>query len=574
MTHPLYKSKNGAILYGELPSVMRLYDNVDAMAGRKGDLENFIHGFGHMLDRFEATLEQFYADGFLETVSPSGDPTMIQEWLLPYVADLFGVTLVAPDPDSRRRELASSIWVAKRRGTKAAVDHAAETILDLPVVIVEGSSRVAKTPNLKDPLITHREVTAKWHPKDANILLEPLPASTPLTHEIGFDATRPNAHAGLVRGTPDARRHMRALQGGLNQPDADVRPTKGSDGIDTLSPFYIMDRRGVPCFPDSYEDRSMRAPDMRTPAKNRPAWTELKRPGAVNLFIRPPSGFCKSTDIRLNRAPNFDDGEVQRNGPILQNNAIADVFFDAPSTTRIIRSSNADELGKHHITDLKFSGTLTIRGGTDVILENCAISTLEIASNFTGRAIHLRNCLFDQITSTATATEVSGVKIILEYVTVLGDATFTLVHASDCLFAGSLTVTGDGSEEKTGCLRYCRLPLGFDRAQVHTYLCSNGTANFLTVPCLPNSEDEILSERQPIIGEVGYGVLSDKNSPEVMNGAQDGGELGAYHDSYHLARLTAAKRKAQGYVPAGTQVFGQYDKRLMADLPTYLKEEL
>ena len=53
-----------------------------------------------------------------------------------------------------------------------------------------------------------------------------------------------------------------------------------------------------------------------------------------------------------------------------------------------------------------------------------------------------------------------------------------------------------------------------------------------------------------------------------MANGEDGGELGAYHDAYHLVRLTAAARKATMHAPAGRRIFSRYDIRLLADLPT------
>ncbi len=58
--------------------------------------------------------------------------------------------------------------------------------------------------------------------------------------------------------------------------------------------------------------------------------------------------------------------------------------------------------------------------------------------------------------------------------------------------------------------------------------------------------------RVSAFGEPGYGVLSDATPPAIANGAEDGGEPGVYHAAFHLARLTAAVRRAESYAPAGT----------------------
>lgn len=574
MSHPLYKSKNGAILVAELPNVMRLYDTRDPENGKLGDLEAFLYGFGHMLDRYEATLEQFYADGFLEEVDVSGDPTAIQGWLLPYVAELFGVDLLAPDPESRRRELASGIWIAKRRATKTAIDQAAESMVDAPVVVVDGSRRIVRTPTLASGIMSHREITSLWHPKDANILQQELPLENPTTHVTGFDAKRPKRHDGLPIGTPDTKRHMRARAGGLNRPDSDVRPVDGSGEADALSAFFVTDRRGVPCFPDSYEDRSLRTPDMRAPRIGRPRFTYLKKPDALTLFVRPPTGFFHSGIVRRNRNVTIRQGDYVRPQNVSSDVPKENVYFDSFGATANLRGNNDSSDRRHIIKGLKFSGTLLINNNTQVYLEDCAIRKICFTDNYDSRGFHARNCIFDEFVSDNVAPASEEPLVVLEYVTVMAAGRFNMLHASDCLFGGTLEVNGDGSEDMAGCIRYSRVPSAFDRTHIHMYQSSFGPANFQPWPCLPveNEEEDAeevmqLGERLPLIGEPGWGVLSDVNPPEVRNGAEDGGEVGAYHDSFHLARLDAAIKKAGQYTPAGRQVFGHYDTRLLANLP-------
>lgn len=566
MVHPLFKSKNGAILYRELPEVMRLYDNCDPGAGRLGDLEAYLFGFGHLLDRFDATLEQFHADGFLDPVVPAGDEVAIQGWLLPYVAELFGVELVAPDPDSRRRELAASIWIARRRGTKAAIDHAAETLLDAPVVVVDGGRRVLRTPKLVSSLTTHREVTGLWHPKDANILLEELPPTDPTTHETGFAATRPAAHAGLPLGTPDTRRRMRARAGGLIRPDADVRPIDGSGTEEGLASFFIADRRGVPCFADSYEDRSLRTPDMRTPRANRPRFTTLKKPDAVTLFVRPPAGFFDAITVTITAAPELAAGAVVRPDALPEDAEIAQAFFEASAETLVVTPETAGDDGRHVIDGLKFDGTVEIATDTDVHLEHCAIGTLRFAADYAGRAFGAWSSIFGSVEADGFAITDGGPAVLLEYVTVIGPAAFGVLLASDCLFLGPLTVAGDGGEGMVGCVRFSRVPEDFDRSHVHVYQSTFGPADLMVWPCIEEEPGTFVA-RVPVLGEKGFGVLSDVNPDAVRRGAEDGGELGAYHTRHHLARLDAAVRKAEAYAPAGRQVFAIYDKRLLATLP-------
>ncbi|OLS52121.1 hypothetical protein [Rhodovulum sulfidophilum] len=566
MSHPLYTSRAGRILYRELPEALRLYDNRDPSAGTLGDLEAFMFGFGHMLERFDATLIQLYADGLLDPAGPAGNEAEIQGWLLPYVAQLFGVELVAPDPDSRQRELAGSIWVARRRGTRVAVDTAAEMITGLPVVVVAGARRVLRTPSLAGRPMTHREAAGLWHPGDAAILQEPVPTpEDPATHVTGFLARQGAAHDGLPVGAPDPRRMMRAVEGGLERPEAETRPRSGAGDASDLAPFVVRRRRGRPCFPDSYEDRSMRAPDMRAPRQGRPRFTQLKKVDAVTLFVRPPQGIFTGAETWV-AAPTIADGRLTGNG-VPERAAQSDVFYDDPDAIVDLNAANADSAGRHVIEGLKFAGTVRVMRGRDVVFRDCAIGrvTGPAVAGGAGSRVSAHNCIFDEIdvtTLTAAETETT-----LEYVTVTGSAALQVAKVSDSIMAGVFTSAGDGTE-KPGCVRYSLVPPGFDRTHVHWFRSVEGVPRFLVWPCITR-EGTLFRDALPEIGEPGYGVLSDRTAQGVAMGAEDGGEMGVHHGYWHLARLRAAERKAAGYLPVGQSVFAIYDTRLLADLPAF-----
>ena len=85
------KSRAGQLLYRELPEEYRYQD--PAPEGELGDLEAYLHGFGHLLDLVRGTTEQAYADAFAE---PADNGREIQTWLIPYLAELVGAELRAP----------------------------------------------------------------------------------------------------------------------------------------------------------------------------------------------------------------------------------------------------------------------------------------------------------------------------------------------------------------------------------------------------------------------------------------------------------------------------------------------
>ncbi len=547
MTHPLYLSKNGAILWEELPEALRLYDN--ATATGPGDLARFIDGFGHLMDRFEATLAQFHADGFAASLGPADPIAPMQSWVLPYVAELFGVTLFGPDPQSRASELAQAIWIARRRGSRLAIDRAAEAILGRAVVTVPGLSRTLFSPTLRARLLTHRELTGTPHPLDPLILHEPLgPAGT-------LSNLR-RRHAGLPLGLRDIRGHMRAVATSTVRLGSEFRPvTDPVSGVQTLRRFVIVHPDGIPCFAASHEDRALRRPDIRAPRANRPAAAGLSRPDLVWLHVDPPAGLFRPGLIVTASAPVITGGSIQPPAAPL-----ADTLFRPPvaSATVTLTPANAHPVsGRHIITGLRLDGELVIATGTHVTLNDCAIRRV---TQRAGARLSLSGCLLEEFTADDGAALTR-----MEYVTVTRRTAARGLFASDCILMDPVfpvAVPAGGS-----CIRFSRLGPG---AALPPWLrlqkTTRGPVPWLNWPCLPDSAG-VHTTRVPGFGEPGYGVLSDTTPAAIANGAEDGGEPGVYHAAFHLARLTAAVRRAESYAPAGHRVIARYDLRLAAPLP-------
>lgn len=136
MSNPLH-TRAGKLLYRHLPEEYRYRDN--PAQDELGDLEAYLHGFGDLIDRFRATLDQAYADGFAEETD-TGQAS--QSWVLPYLASLFGTQLISPDLDGtasiRRTELNRTVQWSKGKGTLETADDVADVLADAETVIVEG----------------------------------------------------------------------------------------------------------------------------------------------------------------------------------------------------------------------------------------------------------------------------------------------------------------------------------------------------------------------------------------------------------------------------------------------------
>lgn len=559
----LFTSRQGAILWRELPEFMRLFDNpvtLDApdpdnpggtiSVSRPGDLRNFLDGFGHALDRYEATLSQFYADGFVAADPVDPDVRQIQPWLVPYFADLFGVTLYAPDPESRRQELSQAIWVARRRGTRLAVDRAAESILGLGVVAVPGLDRMAFAPSLRQPLLTAAEITGTPHARDPVILHRPMAGDETQT------ALR-TRHPGLAGGTRDMRFVMRARRATGFVLGADSKPAQSDTGERIALRFTIADRAGVACFPASFEDRTLRTADIRAPAQARGPVAGIARPDVVTLHVDPPRGVFDGGPHRVDEMPVLADGVLQSAESPLP---AGKTPFYAPSSTdptlRATRLNGRDGTRRHEIDGLVFDGTLTVAEGNLAVLTDFAIRRIVLRRN---AMLIARNGLCDTIEAAET-----GASCEMEYVTVTDAAVFRDLNASDCLLRRvGTTVAG-----RRGCLRYSRFDQGQLRANIARPNTTQGPFRFVDWPCLRDLSDPGLHLSRPaLFGEPGWGVLSPDIPESVATGAEDGTEPGGYHGRFHLARLAAARRRAQDFAPAGHRVFARYDMRSAVPLP-------
>lgn len=591
MATDVFKSRIGALLYSEVPEVHRLYDDRVAPgdSGRKGDLEGYLYGLGYLLDRFDATLAQYYADGFAAPIEELGARTM-QPWLLSYYSNLFGVELRSPTQEGRLNELRLSNWLVRRRGTAIGIAEGVRAVLDQASVAVHGMERILRAPLLRSRLTTHFEVSRVWHPKDSVIIGKTLPSGA---QEVsGLAARRPKNHNGLSNGAPHFKKFMRARASGLEASDAERWPAALATGTEQTPGFVVRDRRGYPCFPQGYDDRSMRTPDIRQERRNRRKHVAQTNPRALTLFVRPPVGFftgAETIETGTNRIEKIQiippgtrrgaaTNAIRAQRPLV---AHTDVIHRR-NVVKISKNGRRDVNGGFRgsanellIRDLKFDGEILITrtsgsGKKTIIFENCAIRKITIDA-VTAQNAHVfaRNCIFDEF---YRDTHAGTGNVIFEYVTITGRSRIGRLFASESLFGNLQVVQGPGSGW-FGCVRYSRLPSGVlssEDRRFHAYKSTQGDIGFLRVPCLPDltSEEEIPARvtRIPAFGEPGYGVLDDQVSTEISEGAEDGGEIGAYHRAAHLAALAAAGDKARDLTPPQQDIYIRYDNRLMVPL--------
>src|SRR5262249_13725675 len=219
------------------------------------------------------------------------------------------------------------------------------------------------------------------------------------------------------------------------------------------------------------------------------------------------------------------------------------------------------------LRDLVFAAAVTVPPGPrqPLALERVAIADLRVQSDARtddGRpapVLDARCSLFGALSAAPGLAR-------LEYCTVLGAAAFAAVPASDCIFAGALTAAGPGNGPRPDdCLRYSRLPPAVlalaSAGGVRLPFCTDAVPVFFTGDFARAAG-----------GAPGGAVLHPATPTSVRSGAEDGGELGAYHERRYSLTGDAVVDKLAEHLPVGLEPVLIPDTRLhvapMAARPT------
>ncbi|MDI5892155.1 hypothetical protein [Halomonas rhizosphaerae] len=536
------KSRAGQLLYRELPEEYRYRDPAPE-PGELGDLEAYLHGFGHLLDLIRGTTEQAYADAFAE---PTDNGREIQAWLIPYLAEMVGAELRAPDPVARRLELNETVGWYKSKGTLTAVDEISDVISGAEAVVVEGWRRTLTTPRMTLPPFTAPSASMG----DGSLMAAP----------------------GLPQGTPDIRYANRAVidEDGAN-PLYAVRVPQRDDFGREIEPLVLhwrpRNRCGVPCFPGAYDDTSLRTPDLRAPTVRDVG----PHPNRTIVHVRPPEGFFASELNGSEIAPTVEDIQIdpdetaqQRFGPqqvfealgLLDDEAAGALMIDGEIVlpdTLVVEGNMTIPAGTDiRFHDLVFTGALTLDDPeTRLTMNHCAAERVVLNHLTDDPALTATDCLFNALSGGVGFAQ-------LIYCTVMESTELERLWASDCIFNGPM-VDLDCSGDDT-CIRYSRVPsltelgdCGADKSPTNT----DDDPNFIRL-WFEAGDDCIL--RPALYGEPGAGVL-DLTASDLLR-AEDEGEMGAHHHMFHVASIRALELKLTDYLPLGQEISIRYDPYL------------
>ncbi|HJY78832.1 MAG TPA: phage tail protein [Burkholderiales bacterium] len=525
-------SRIGGQIYASLPEVYRTRD--------KGDLARYLDACGELLDRVYATLRQRLDDNF---------PDTCQEWLIPYFADLVDVMPRSPEALGQRREIAGGIAWRQRKGTAACTEDIAQAVGDAEVELQEGWQRVARTARPGE---------------------KPLPAA--LFGEAGDpdrrDPLSATQHPDLPVVTVDLRRSSRALR--VDKRGLFTRATHYPGSAGTLL-WEQANPHGAPCFPGSYEDRSARTVDLRTPDSRRGQF----HPKRLLAFVPVPEGFFPVVPVPAVPLA-FDWSNVGE--------ALADKLVESATTTevrgeltirRIVYRRHPDRAAEgksvqingsmplndavpagedlvYRFEDLNIDGVLSVAQGR-LELERCALRNAIVSRNDAEvPVLAATDCLLRDLQALAGLVQ-------LECCTVLGTTLCLALQAIDTLLAGPVRrdLSATPPPPRIVCLSHVRVPPGLpealaddQRKRVQRYTTE--------VPVFFSTQ----------FGDAGAGVLHPATAQSIRQGAEDGGELGAYHYLRLSLRWDAMRDKLAEYLPFGMEAVLIPDERLSCAPPS------
>ncbi|MDD3582119.1 MAG: phage tail protein [Desulfobacca sp.] len=268
---------------------------------------------------------------------------------------------------------------------------------------------------------------------------------------------------------------------------------------------------GSPCFPGSYEDVSRRTVDFRTPN-----WQQGQaHPKRAILYFPPPPGF-------------FEPGRFPIQGDL---------------------ELNEDK--EHVFENTIFTGKLRVTAGK-LRLQGCAVKNLAIITPLPGEAAVLTatGSLLDR-------AEIQGLAC-LEYCTVLAGFKAERLQASDSIFLGDLSLPPT-TWAAPHCVRFSRIPAGLSVVHLLAYHNTSEPPVFYEFEF---DHGGAAVRRLPVFGEPGCAVLHPASAEQIRFGAEDGGEMGAYHDWRYSRLLAAVQEKLRNFLPVGMEAVMVPDLRL------------
>jgi hypothetical protein len=540
------------LLYRQLPEVYRERDNLLELpdgSRSPGDLARLCATWGDLLDALYRSQLQRYYDIFPEQEGDADSEGLArgcQPWVLPYLAQLLDVQLIAPLATGRRREVARAVAWRQRKGTPRAVEDIADSVAGIEVELREGFRQVATTPRA-----------------GFSLLPESVFGETDGRFDRRFRLQRAE-HPGLPGGSIDFRRASRAIRADAGSPASKTTTFAGS-----AIAWRQSWPHGVPCFALSFQDVAMRSADLRSATGSR----GHTHPRRVMLHAPPFPGFFAPQPLAVLWSDIGDaviNGEALPEGlPLTLVSAAGSRILSGVGDSPVRIDGDVDLTGSvdWRLASLWFDSRVEVSDG-HVVAVNCAFRELEVHPVDAGQPVlEASDCLFGHLLA-------PGSLIRATYVSVLESLVCERLQLSDSILLppprGNLV---DDDVPAGGCIRYSRLPHlplpadPLDPTAAHDPLwVSQGLRSLLRVHAAS------CSTLAPIFwhtdfGQPGCAVLHPSADEHLRFGAEDGGEMGACHALAYALRERAVNDKLKDFLPVGIEAVLAPDASLLCAPP-------
>ncbi|MCL2643836.1 MAG: phage tail protein [Betaproteobacteria bacterium] len=319
-----------------------------------------------------------------------------------------------------------------------------------------------------------------------------------------------------------------------------------------VSPTVVNLRKKIPQDFVDHRNTAVCSVDVR-----KPDWRQgHANPHAVLLYASPYPGFFANEEVvhfkwknvtKNASEDNVDNWFEKREDSILpsefmkmsfdKNTGIWH-FFKKPGVTQTIHIKGSKKLKaadssnpsfQYHFTELNLDDELKVTKGTRLVLEKLAARKVVIEGSAASGIPTLiaRDCLLQNVIARTSLVQ-------LIYCTAMDNLVTDYVEASDCIFTGTLHEDlKQNNPPRNDHVRYSR------HAQEDSF--GDFVGNTTEVPVFYTRE----------WGEPGCGVIHPISPKSICNGAEDGGEMGAYHHRAYVLAWEAVTRKLLEYLPVG-----------------------
>ena len=331
------------------------------------------------------------------------------------------------------------------------------------------------------------------------------------------------------------------------------------------APLVTPDLRDLPPPPGSSSDISRRTVDLRTPDLGQ----GIFHPRRLLLFVPPPTGFFSLDTPRRLWWQAHEGGHLEIDPETGRYSGIPE-----RGSLLVIEAPFPDVLADHRSARLEDLAVLdrVVSRGERLELRRVAIRHLEVEGK--GALLDATDCLFETVT-------VNGGTARLEHSTVLGPTDCARLQASDCLFAGPVTLADAATDTAndtandtvgtaptradlpTSCIRYSRIPRGLAPAPGSGVRWPANTHDLPVFFDFELRDPDGTLHRSTEFGRPGCGVLHPACPDSLRFGAEDGGEMGAYHHLRHTLQQAAVLAKLEDFLPIGIEAVLLPDAELL-----------